>query len=72
MRLPYLALDPSDTEQEYLRVAYDHFQGSQVYARQALFIPQYLLEKADQAELYNNWVLNMIEVPVDKVPQNAM
>ena len=64
-------MDRDDAELNYLRVAYEHFQGAQFYARQAQFIPYYLLEKADQAELNKNWTPNMVEVPMSEVPPNA-
>ncbi len=59
------------TEQEYLSMAYEQFQGSQFYARQALFLPQDLLYKEDKKELKKNREPNIIEVPIHDLPENA-
>lgn len=74
VRYTYLTVEPYDrgaAEQKHLRIAYGHFQGGQFYARQAPFLPHYLLEKAYQVELDKNWVPNMVEVPIEQVTRDS-
>ena len=47
------------TEQERLRQVYNHFRGSQFYARKAPLLPHYLMVRADREELKKNWEKKM-------------
>lgn len=64
-------LDMVESEEKYLKLAYDQFKGGQFYARQAPFIPKWILEKADREELSKNWSSNMVEVDLNDVPKDA-
>lgn len=66
-----MLLNRSDSEQSYLKLAYEQFQGGQFYGRQAPFLPKFVLEKADKEELENNWAPNMEEVDMKNVSEDA-
>ena len=69
--LVYSLLDTTASEQKYLELAYDQFRGGQFYAREAPFLPKFLLERADREELEKNWSPNMVEVDEKDVPSGA-
>lgn len=64
-------LDMSSSERKYLELAYGQFKGGQFYGRQAPFVPNFILDKADKEELNKNWKPNMVEVDVGAVPKDS-